>query len=389
MSGVLEGTIAVNKINTAAVGDTVAISGSTTGLPDGTPINVMLEGKYKTFAPITTTVDESGAFDVKINTAEEDLGFSTGSYRVIVYYDNWPPGYQRGDIDDVEAFVLLAPTMDANLEDTTITTLDGFTVSGATTGSPGEVEVWLMGKNLAAVVSLPVEKNAFEYALTVDSFRDWFTNEGPISQPDNFKPGTYTVMIVDPCTDGFYRYDEDLVATGTMIAGNVNKFFENQKLTINKDITEMALLDIEFPEVTLNEIDAVAQGEDFVVGGTTNLVDGTTMIVHVEGKGVDRTQVTDVKDGAFDAAFEETEDWPTGDYLATVEDANGILYEQIDSKVVMSGEAPEEEAPEEEAPEEEEPEEEEPEEEETPGFGAVIAITGLLSVAYLVVRRRR
>ena len=386
VSEVMEGTIVVDKINTAALGDTVVISGSTTGFPDGTPINVLLKGKYKVLAPITTTV-EDGAFNMELDTAKEDLGFSTGSYRVIVYYDNWPPEYQSTDIHDVEAFVLLPPTMDANLEDTTITTLDGFVVSGTTTGSPDEVEVWLMGRNLAAVVSLPVVENAFEYALTVDSFRNWFTNEGPISQPENFKPGTYTVMIVDPCTDDFYRYDDDLVATGTMIAGDVNKFFENQKLTMNKDITEMALLDIEYPEVTLSATDAVVQGDDFVIGGTTNMVDGTTMIVHVEGKGVDRTQVTDVKDGSFDATFEGTKDWPTGDYLATVEDANGILYEQMDSKVVMPAAAPEEE-PEEVEPEEVEPEEE-PEEEETPGFGAVISIAGLLSVAYLVVRRRR
>ena len=381
---VTEGTIAVDKVATAALGDTVFISGSTTEFPDGAPINVMLKGKYKTFAPITTKV-EGGAFNVELDTAEEDL--STGSYRVIVYYDNVPVGYQSTDIHDIEAFVLLPPTMNASLDDTTITTLDGFKVSGTTTGSPDEVEVWLMGRNIAAVVSLPVVENAFEDTLTVDSFTNWFTNEGSIIQPESFEPGTYTVMIVDPCTDDFYRYDDDMVASGEMIAGDVNKFFENQKLTMNRDITEMALLDVEYPTITLNEIGAVAQGENFVVGGTTNLVDGTTMIAHVEGKGVDLTQVTDVKDGSFDAAFEGTKDWPTGDYLATVEDANGILYEQTSAKVVMpAAPAP---APEEEAePEEAEPEPE-PEEEETPGFGAVIAIAGLLSVAYLVVRRRR
>jgi len=399
-------TNAMEGMDEFALGDKVMVTGSVEGISDGTPIRFLLKGTYlseisDTQLGVAPARVEGGRFAFTIDTSVRvDLLRSNlypDVYTMIVYADQGSRGYQKSDPSDIVTLNLKMPTVTFELESNTVTTIGEIRISGEATGNPDSVMVWLVNESAktSAVVKVPVKDNLFEAELTAKDFTPWFSDKGLIDPKDKFTPATdYVIMVVHPGVNG-YAYPSSaaapeylsgsLVTNGRLIASDYTKFISSVK---DDDIVATQPLNIELPYMEL-DIPNVIAGENIVINGTTNLANGTVVLVEVPAMGLMNN--TKVENGQFKVVFPDAnipapikERGLAGTYSASARDIDNIAYAQAEFDIILEKPVVEKPA---EKPVAEAPVEE-PAEEETPGFGILVAIAGLLAVAYLVVRKR-
>ena len=397
---------------TVVIGKDIEIEGTSN---TGTDVDIYIEGIL-----VAEGVDiDDGEFskDIKTGTyaAEglDDLKME-GSVKIEIVVDG--PGGTIGvtelddtkdadyDVADTAVVRLVSGELTAEQADDVITTDDeDYTILGTAEGVD-DVDVIIFGPKGGSQI-LTADGGGFE---SVDVEDDDTFEEDIYTTDDDTDTGTYTTVIVSVGRDGVYGDGE--LEPGDLVAEYEDDFTgktASQILSMlasdlwdapgSDDLFFILTFKIENAWIAFDPIEAVAVGEPINATGATNRADGTDILVTIEGPSDLLPESVDVVDGTFSVSI-DTEDAKEGTYTLEADDGDG----NTDTATVVIGEAAPEPTPTAEPTAEPtatpvptpEPTAEPAAEPtatptEEPGFEAVFAIAGLLSIAYLVLRRRK
>ena len=254
----------------ATVGDNVLIDGKTN---IDASLSVVLTGQYDEWDVADNVIVDEGKFNAKIGTSN----LPQGTYKLMVFYDGGNDGYQPSDIHSTSTLILVMPKIVLNTISESTSTDSHIEISGTATGTKG-IEIWIVGNGVAGLTTIP-SKGQFDASFDIDSVEYWFTQQGMVNAPMELKRGEYVVLVVNPGIDGAFRYKGSLERTGMLLAmpSGPNRFLTNMEMSDNLDLISVSIVSIDLPSIKLG--DAVITGDDVMIGGMTNLADGTLIMV--------------------------------------------------------------------------------------------------------------
>ena len=388
---------------TCIIGEDLTIKGT---ISEGEDVDIYIEDDL-VFDEETVT---DGEFDVDWDTSGE----TTGTIRIDVYIDCDDCTADKDDIpagideDGTITVRLIEPGLDAEQPRDVIAEEDDYVIEGTATGID-EVDIVIIGPDgfTGTEGTYEIEDGLVFETASVDK-DNLFEEE---IDTTNAESGRYIAFALSPGRDGIYGISEkvdgelkELIETYPKLEGK-NKAQLISMIsdvtvdeTASDDIMVMLEFRIESPFVELDTIEDVGLGEPLSVTGTTNREDGAVIMITVTGP-VETSATAEVEDCKFNVTIDTT-DLLVGPYTVEADDGDGhidtatveILTEvPVVEPTVEPTEVPTKvptEVPTE-VPTKVPTEEPEPTPTEPPGFEAIFAIAGLLSIAYLVLRKRR
>ena len=265
-----DANISFTTARQATIGDNILIDGKTN---IDASLSVVLTSEYDKWDITDAVIVDEGKFSAKIDTSN----LSQGTYKLMVFYDGGNDGYQPSDIHSISTLILVMPKIVLNTISESTSTDSHIEVSGTATGTK-EIEIWIVGNGVAGLTTTPA-KGQFDASFDIDSVEYWFTQQGMVNAPVELKRGEYAVLVVNPGTDGAFRYKGSLERTGMLLAmpDGANRFLTNMEMSDNLDLISVSIVSIDLPRIEL--ADAVIKGNDVMISGRTNLADGTLIII--------------------------------------------------------------------------------------------------------------
>jgi hypothetical protein len=427
---VSEKDVTFDMPSTVVIGEDLEIRGTANA---GDYVDIAIEDYI---AYVGIPIEADGSFEEDLRTPETRGTGAPGSIviegfiRVAgqepepVYLSEWRKG-RAADISDLEedgstSILLTTGSLTAEISTRAVAQEDEFRVEGTAEGSDFVDIVTIAPKggsgrgiNPASLTSVPgmtwdsSAVSDLDYSYLKDIYVD-----------QDADTGKYMVIVVSPGRNGVY--DEinspDLLRSefeakygpvkslGSKTQSQIAAIIEDETIGAagSDDLMVVYYIKVETPMVAINPVTAVAAGEPLVVTGQSNREEGFTIIVTVTGEGEEElTPATvQIENGTFEATFDTIGAVP-GEYEVQADDGDGHTDEAV-VFITGAGLKPAEEEVKE-AEEEVKEEVEEilptpvptpvptPEPTPTPkpaGFESVLAIAGLLAVAYLVHRRK-
>ena len=420
---VTEKDVVFDVPSTVIIGQKIEIKGTSN---TGKRVTIAVDDYV--YSKLDRLVLEDGAFEKEIDTATAGIPpfTSPGSVRLKAYIDrdkaaSYPEKIGTGETDDGSVAILMSRgDLVAELSAKSVAQDDDFKIEGtakgtksvcilivAPKGSSGTMITggtgWPTGHSLGGTT--------IYYGTTSVSETDYKFSK-KISVTDDADVGSYLVVVLSPGSDSAYGktgYDklvednkaklEAALSQYSLIAKTQDELraIIEDLITLSDDLIWMGYIKVESPFVTLEPIADVGIGEPLVVNGTTNREEGFAIVVIVKGPKELTPKTVDVTNGTFSATFDTT-DVPVGMYTVKADDGDGHIDEVTVNIVTEVAPAPTATpeptvkptvAPVPTAEPAAEPTAEPTATPEPPGFEAVFAIAGLLSIAYLVLRRRK
>ena len=417
---VREPTVTFDIPASVIVGEEVLIRGT---ISAGDTVDILIDdGKVADFWD-DEPVDENNEFEVKWDTT----GLTTGSYPIDVYIDCAPTAATATLLDAaIQAWVpaidedgkttirLVMPTLTAKQPRNVVAEDDKYLVEGTAMGVD-DVDIVLIGPDgCRPGFAAYAVGNGLD--IISSSVTDGEFSEDP-EMPDDVDTGMWKVLVLSAGRDGEYG-DATGLAAGNLdgIAGGAAIFEGKNQDQIVSMIREDYTVDatgsddllvefafkVESGDVDLNPIEFVAIGEPLEVSGVTNREPGTIIMISTFVGPTDLPAVmatvewSTADEGVFNATIDTT-DAVLGTYTIIADDGDGntdTADVEIVTAVPTATPTAEPTATPTATPTIEpvptvEPTEEPTPTPEPPGFEAVFAIAGLLSIAYLVLRKRR
>ena len=284
---------------------------------------------------------------------------------------------------------------------------DDLTLNGIAQGDPGNVAVWIFGKNRQIIDSAPVEDDgSFEFEL-----------QGAVTS--ELAAGQYFVVIQHPMMNGVLDIKSDLTGwiNGTPSSGfsavEIGRLQASDAATAlitaldspNVDDTYVKLtFVVDEAQIFIDAIGDKAAGSTFTITGTTNLAVGDTLNIEVTSAAFQPTSkseasgfgsvagTTEVKqgDGANTWSFEvDGASFKPDQYIVNVEsietDTTATATFNVVEAVPTTQATPTATGTAVTTPTATETATATPT--QSPGFGALLALAGLGAVAFLVLRR--
>ena len=388
-----------------------------TGTADtGTTVDIFVDGKL--YTKLDDLILEDGVFSEEL-TAGSEIGMSVpGSVRLKAWIDCPIVGSPDGTtypapippVDGDTAVLLVEPGLTAEVGVETVAQEDSFYVKGTAKGARS-VDVITVSPKGASGKGIDPSSVTTPYAYpgltrnnpSISEIDDSFSQR--IVVDENANTGTYLVAVLYKGRDGHFGTSTKDTIIPALVEeyGSLTGKTQEQVLAMLVDITTTAGSDdliwlgkikVEGAKVTLDTIADVAIGEPLAVAGTTNREDGHIILITVKGPVEITPKTVSVENGTFSATFDTTEA-VVGTYTVMADDGDGhtdtVDVEILEEIVPTPTPAPTATAkptatP---APTPVATAEPTPTPTEEPGFEAVFAIAGLLSIAYLVLRRRK
>ena len=388
-----------------------------TGTADtGTTVDIFVDGKL--YTKLDDLILEDGVFSEEL-TAGSEIGMSVpGSVRLKAWIDCPIVGSPDGTtypapippVDGDTAVLLVEPGLTAEVGVETVAQEDSFYVKGTAKGARS-VDVITVSPKGASGKGIDPSSVTTPYAYpgltrnnpSISEIDDSFSQR--IVVDENANTGTYLVAVLYKGRDGHFGTSTKDTIIPALVEeyGSLTGKTQEQVLAMLVDITTTAGSDdliwlgkikVEGAKVTLDTIADVAIGEPLAVAGTTNREEGHTILITAKGPVELTPEIALVENGTFSTTFDTT-DAEVGTYTVTADDGDGhtddatveIVKEIV--PVATPTPAPTAKPTATPAPTPVATAEPTPTPTEEPGFEAVFAIAGLLSIAYLVLRRRK
>ena len=389
-----------------------------TGTADtGTTVDIFVDGKL--YTKLDDLILEDGVFSEEL-TAGSEIGMAVpGSVRLKAWIDCPASGSDTGasysplpipPVDGDTAVLLVEPGLTAEVGVETVAQEDSFYVKGTAKGARS-VDVITVSPKGASGKGMDPSSVTTPYAYpgltrnnpSISEIDDSFSQR--IVVDENANTGSYLVAVLYKGRDGhFGTTTKDTIIPALVESyGSLTGKTQEQILAMLVDIATTAGSDdliwlgkikVEGAKVTLDTIADVAIGEPLAVAGTTNREDGHIILITVKGPVEITPKTVSVENGTFSVTFDTTEA-VVGTYTVTADDGDGHT-DTVDVEIleeIVPTPTPEPTATATATPTAvptpEPTEEPTPTPTEEPGFEAVFAIAGLLSIAYLVLRRRK
>ena len=397
------------------VGDTLTIKGT---VSTGKKVDILIEDEYEDVDILdkggdNILVDENKEFEADWDTDK----YMTGSYTIKAYVDytgdNDIVDPDEDDDDGAVTVRLIQQGLSAEQPRNVVAEKDDYTIEGTATGVE-DVDYVLVGPK----GTRSKDVNSVKEGLLIDSTK---VKDNEFSEDETMKDGLDTglwiAVVLIPGRDGTYG-DLD-VGAGKLRYADLD--FEgkdqSQILAILEDHTTAVAgsddkliplsFKVESGYVDLNPVESVGVGDPLNISGVTNREPEATITISTFSKPAGALDLpaamvdvewTTADEGTYTATIDTT-DAVEGTYTLEADDGDG----NTDTITVVIGAAAPTATPTPEPTAEPtataiptpaataEPTAEpaaEPTPEE-PGFEAVFAIAGLLSIAYLVLRRRK
>ncbi|NMX21961.1 hypothetical protein C5S30_05930 [ANME-1 cluster archaeon GoMg4] len=405
---VQKATVTFDVATTVLIGEDLTIKGT---ISEGNEVTIYVDDDL---------IDTVSATDGEFKKDWATKGEKEGSVRIDVYIDleDKIGGAAPDDKDDIQAGIdedgtttvrLIEPGLSAEQPRAIIAEEDDYVVEGSATGV-GDVDIVIIGPDGYDGGGYTLENGLLFETSNVDK-DNLFEEEVDTTDAET---GRYIVLVFGPGRDGDYgsgdREDGDLegwLRTDCKYTFDGKSKSQILDMVIDATTEDTASDDlivplefmIESPYVTLDAIADVGQGEPLNVTGITNREDGTVIMVTLTGPS-SISATTEVEDGKFSATV-DTSELSTGAYVIEADDGDG----HIATGSVNIGEeptptptptptatvspTPTATVPTTPTPTATATEPTAEPTEPTPGFGALFAITGLLAVAYLVLRIKK
>ena len=412
---VREADVTFDIPTTAIIGEDVTIKGTVTA---GDKVDILIEdGKLVEDRWDDEPVDGNDEFEVKWSTDEK----MTGTYSIDVYIDCDLDAESESDVDDVAdldedgrtTIRLVEPGLTAEQLRNVVAEGDDYTIEGTATGVD-TVDIVLIGPKgfMADAYSVIDGLLITSTSVTDNEFSE------DLRMTDGLDTGQWMAVVLFPGRDGKYGSGDDGITAGNLADGaetylSLKGKTRDQIIAILTDYTiEQAGSDddlkvftfkVESGYIDLNPVETVAIGEPLNLTGVTNREPETLITISTFAKPAGATDLPAVlaevewstkDEGVFSGTIDTTDAVP-GTYTLEADDGDGntdsITVEIVEEIVPIATPTPAPTAEPTEAPAVPTPEptaEPTPTPEE-PGFEAVFAIAGLLSIAYLVLRKRK
>ena len=406
-------TVTFDMPATCVIGEDLTIKGT---ISEGEDVDIYIEDKLE-FDDETVT---DGEFEVDWDTS----GKTTGTIRIDVYIDC---DYSIADKDDLPTGVdedgtttvrLIEPGLSAEQPRDIIAEGDDYVIEGTATGID-EVDIVIIGPDgfTGTEGDYIIEDGLVFKTASVDK-DNLFKEEIDTTDAES---GRYIALALSPGRDGGYGVyskdeygDGDLEKLLTDAAGYTFKGKSKAQIldmisdrTIDETASDDIMVKLEFkiesPYVELDAIEDVGAGEPLIVTGTTNREDGTVIMITLTGP-VETSATAEVEDYKFNVTIDTT-DLTTGVYTVEADDGDGHIDTatvEILAAAPTPTPTPTPTATPTATPTVTIPPTTTPTATPTatatpaptptppaPGFEAVFAIAGLLTIAYLVLRRRK
>ncbi|MGB7532276.1 MAG: PGF-CTERM sorting domain-containing protein [Halobacteriota archaeon] len=410
---VTEAMVVFDIPSTVVIGEEVTIKGTVNA---GDEVDILVEDEYIDKGD-DATVDEDMEFEVKWKTE----GMTKGSYTIDVYI-NCP--YE--EYDDIKAasldedgktsIRLVTGELTAEQPRSVVAEDDDYAIEGTATGTD-MVDIVLIGPDgyPPADPGYGVENGLELVTSSVDDDNEFSED---IAMVEGVDTGAWIAVVASPGRDGDYgstdigagNIDDLIDDLGLNFAGKdrdqIMAILTDNTIDVagSDDLVVVLAFKVESGYVDLNPAETVAIGEPLNLTGVTNREPGAIVTIDTFAGpmelpvGIAEVEWPTADEGVF-AATIDTTDAVEGTYTLEADDGDG----NTDTITVVIGAAAPTATPTPEPTAEPtataiptpaataEPTAEpaaEPTPEE-PGFEAVFAIAGLLSIAYLVLRRRK
>ena len=424
--------------SSAEVGETVSISGD---VPAGKEVTIYIEGRKKATVSVT-----DHHFEWDWDTSNE----IPGSKKIHVYVDvkdilGIEPPADEDDLNKYEEFKreqgratirLISPGLSAGQQRNIVALGDDYVVNGTATGVD-RVNIVIIGPK--GFSGDHTNKNDLAYGLMITdaTVAEDNTFKKEITIPDDADTGRYTVLVLSPARGGYgstgktdltdalvneysaYLPTSDEDGLWDWLSGNdVDQIISLiSSATIDKagsdDIMYKQTFKAESPYVKFNPVESVSVGEPLNISGLTNREPETPITIStISGPAELPTVVVEAEwptpdQGVFSATIDTTNAVP-GTYTLEADDGDGhtdTVTVEILAAVPSPSPSPSptvsptptptptptpspSPAASPVAPTTPTPTPS-PSPSPTPGFEAIFAVAGLLTIAYLVLRRRK
>ena len=408
---VREATVTFDIPTTAIIGEDVVIKGTVSA---GKKVDILIEdGKLEGDRWDNEPVHENDEFEVKWATDKK----MTGTYSIDVYIDcDYDAETGAGkdlilaniDEDGRTTIRLVEPGLTAEQLRNVVAEGDDYTIEGTATGVD-TVDIVLIGPKgfMADAYSVIDGLLITSTSVTDNEFSE------DIRMVDGLDTGQWMAAVFSPGRDGYYG-SENITAGNLADADlSLEGKTRDQLIAILTDYTmEQAGSDdalvvftfkVESGYIDLNPVETVAIGEPLNLTGVTNREPETLITISTFAKPAGATDLPAVlaevewstkDEGVFSGTIDTTDAVP-GTYTLEADDGDGntdtITVELVEEIVPVATPtaAPTAKPTVAPVPTAEPTATPEPTPTPTPGFEAVFAIAGLLSIAYLVLRRRK
>jgi PGF-CTERM protein len=394
---------------TVVIGQKITIKGTAN---TGKTVDIAVEGKMYTVLN-DVVIDANKQFSKEYDTASGVIPELTvpGSVRLKAYLDRDTTAgdIQTGELDDGSVAILLVRgDLTAEISVAYVAQDDDFTITGTAKGAKKVDIVIVSPKGSGGTYIDGTQKGLYMTTASVSETDQSFSKKVTVGR--TVDTGVYAIAVLAPGADGLYgktgfpnlsaALDRNL--GGYSIAGKT----QSELWAIIEDLTDPKLTDdltftlyikVETPTVKLDLLKSVGVGEPLVVTGTSNRKAGFTIVVTAKGPKELTPQTVKVAEGKFSATFDTT-DAPVGTYSVKADDGDGHTDEATVEIVTAVPTAPPTVAPTATptatptmpptATPAATPTPTPTPTPEEPGFEAVLAIAGLLAIAYLIHRKK-
>jgi PGF-CTERM protein len=367
----------------------------------------VVNGNASTFD--TADVEGDDTWSLKWNTGDIERSLDAGGYTI--YAVSRP--VDKAHLSDAKyataSVQLRSGFITATSSGAVVAKGDDLTLTGTAQGDPGNVAVWVFGKNMQLLAQ----------SATVE---DDGTFEYDIDNTESFSAGQYFVVVQHPMMDKIFGIEPGTGSQEGWIVGadgsgftpvNIARLQASDAATAlitaldspNIDDTYVKLtFVVEEAQIFIDAIGDKAAGSTFTITGTTNLAVGDTLNIEVTSAAFQPTSkseasgfgsvagVTTVQqgDGVNTWSFEvDGSSFKPDQYIVNVEsietDTTSTATFNVVEAVPTTQTTPTETATGEVTPTETATTEATPT--QSPGFGALLALAGLGAVAFLVLRR--
>ena len=367
-------------------------------------IGDVIDGNASTFTTADVKADDT--WSLKWNTGDILRSLDAGGYTIYAVSKPRDKAHLSDAKYSTASIQLRSGFITATSSGAIVAKGDDLTLTGTAQGDPGNVRVWIFGKNLQLTQeSATVEDDgSFEYELK--NTRD-------------LTAGQYFVVIQHPMMNK--QFDIDANSAGELVGTPGSGFTTVRIAGLQASDAATALITaldspniddtyvkltfvVEEAQIFIDAIGDKAAGSTFTITGTTNLAVGDALNVEVTSAAFQPTSkseasgfgsvagVTEVKqgDGANTWSFEvDGASFKPDQYIVTVEsietDTTSTANFNVVEAVPTTQTTPTTTATGEVTPTETTTTEATPT--QSPGFGALLALAGLGAVAFLVLRR--
>ena len=321
-----------------------------------------------------------------------------GSHKVTVEIANLP---DSDDIADATAsFILTSSELTVTLNKNVVALEDSFIISGFAKGMY-QVEVITFaprGNSDNRLDGQTYGKGYTIYVISVSQTNGYF--EGKIDISAEADCGAHYLAVMEKGNDGYYGSNGTAFSLSSAISSYsfVNKM-QSQMIEMLKDATIDAVasddlffettIKVEIPSIAINPISEAYVEETLTISGTYNR-ENRPLTMTIERIGQYPSTIYSSSLTAENNTFNvdiDTNRWQLGKYIIKVDDSDG--YSDEIEITILAQPIPTVPQPTPIVTQMPTSSTAEPSSTEEPGFEAVFAIAGLLSIAYLVLRKRK